>query len=72
MDPSSLAKNVKKTNTRVEKRLDDYVYPVLKKGEKKKSKQKWNPSRAPLIHFLPPTDVDLLHQIVDCNDADLK
>ncbi|KAI8571876.1 hypothetical protein RHMOL_Rhmol01G0153900 [Rhododendron molle] len=71
VDSSSLARNVKKTNTRVEKRLDDYVYLDLRKVEKKKIKQKWNPSRAPLIHLLQLTDVDLLHQIVDCNDEGL-
>ncbi|XP_058189368.1 uncharacterized protein LOC131306953 [Rhododendron vialii] len=68
---SSLTRGVKKTFTRVEKRLDDYVYGDLKKGAKNKSKQKWNPSEAPLIHLLPNTDANLMHQIVDCADADL-
>lgn len=69
---SSLTRGVKKTFTRVEKRLDNYVYVDLKKGAKNKSKQKWNPREAPLIHLLPNTDANLLQQIVDCSDADLK
>ncbi|KAI8524976.1 hypothetical protein RHMOL_Rhmol13G0191500 [Rhododendron molle] len=68
---SSLTRGVKKTFTRVEKRLDDYVYRDLKKGAKNKSKQKWNPSDALLIDLLPNTDANLLHQIVECSDADL-
>ncbi|KAI8563712.1 hypothetical protein RHMOL_Rhmol03G0130100 [Rhododendron molle] len=68
---SSLTRGVKKTFTRVEKRLDDYVYVDLKKGAKKSSKQKWNPSEAPLIGLLRSTDANLLRQIVDCFDADL-
>ncbi|KAI8545442.1 hypothetical protein RHMOL_Rhmol07G0039900 [Rhododendron molle] len=68
---SSLTRGVKKTFTRVEKRLDDYVYVDLKKGAKKSSKQKWNPSEAPLIHLLQNTDANLLRQIVDCSDADI-
>ncbi|KAG5548878.1 hypothetical protein RHGRI_014289 [Rhododendron griersonianum] len=68
---SSLTRGVKKTFTRVEKRLDDYVYVDLKKGATNKSKQKWNPSEAPLIHLLRNTDANLLRQIVDCSDTDL-
>ncbi|XP_058198481.1 uncharacterized protein LOC131314002 [Rhododendron vialii] len=69
---SSLTRGVKKTFTRVEKRLDDFVYVDLKKGAKKSSKQKWNPSEAPLIHLLPIKDANLLRQIVDCSDTDLN
>ncbi|KAI8530588.1 hypothetical protein RHMOL_Rhmol11G0070900 [Rhododendron molle] len=69
---SSLTRGVKKTFTRVEKRLDDYVYVDLKKGAKKSSKQKWNPSEAPLIGLLRSTDANLLRQIIDCSDADLQ
>ncbi|KAI8543444.1 hypothetical protein RHMOL_Rhmol08G0218500 [Rhododendron molle] len=68
---SSLTRGVEKTFTRVEKRLDDYVYVDLKKGAKKSSKQKWNPSEAPLIHLLQNTDANLLRQIVDCSDANI-
>ncbi|XP_058181215.1 uncharacterized protein LOC131299648 [Rhododendron vialii] len=68
---SSLTRGVKKKFTRVEKRLDDYVYSDLQKGAKNKLKQKWNPSAAPLIHLLSNTDAKLLQQIVDCSDADL-
>ncbi|KAG5555864.1 hypothetical protein RHGRI_006498 [Rhododendron griersonianum] len=68
---SSLTREVKKTVTRVEKRLDDYVYVDLKKGATNKSKQKWNPSEAPLIHLLRNTDANLLRQIIDCSDTDL-
>ncbi|KAI8547579.1 hypothetical protein RHMOL_Rhmol07G0207000 [Rhododendron molle] len=68
---SSLTRGVKKTFTRVEKRLDDYVYVDLKKGAKKSSKQKWNPCEAPLIQLLRSTDANLLRQIVDCSDANL-
>ncbi|KAI8543022.1 hypothetical protein RHMOL_Rhmol08G0186700 [Rhododendron molle] len=68
---SSLTRGVKKTFTRVEKQLDDYVYIDLKKGAKKSSTPKWHPSEAPLIHLLRSTDANLLRQIVDCSDADL-
>ncbi|KAG5564315.1 hypothetical protein RHGRI_000498 [Rhododendron griersonianum] len=68
---SSLTREVKKTVARVEKRLDDYVYVDLKKGATNKSKQKWNPSEAPLFHLLQDTDANLLRQIVDCPDTDL-
>ncbi|KAG5562129.1 hypothetical protein RHGRI_004993 [Rhododendron griersonianum] len=68
---SSLTRGVKKTVSRVEKRLDDYVYVDLKKGATNKSKQKWNLSEAPLIHLLRNTDANLLRQIVDCSDTDL-
>ncbi len=73
-DPSSLVKGVKKTTTRTEKRLEDYVYPDDKKGNKKKptKKKEWRPHTSKLHKLMSPEDEELLNQLCDCENDDPK
>ncbi|KAH7845684.1 hypothetical protein Vadar_004814 [Vaccinium darrowii] len=65
-DPSSLVKGVKKTTTRTEKRLEDFVYPDDKKGNKKKptKKKEWRPDMSKLFKLMSAEDVESLNQLV--------
>ncbi|KAH7859843.1 hypothetical protein Vadar_006157 [Vaccinium darrowii] len=71
-DPSSLVKGVKKTTTRTEKRLEDFVYPDDKKGNKKKptKKKEWRPDMSKLYKLMSAEDVESLDQLCDCENDD--
>ena len=73
-DLSSLVKGVKKTTTRTEKRLEDFVYPDDKKGNKKKptKKKEWRPDMSKLYKLMSAEDVEKLDQLCDCENDDPK
>lgn len=76
IDPSSLTKRVTERDTRLEKRIEGYVYTDDEKkkntehDKKKKRKPRWRPEKSKLYHLLQQEDKDILDQICDCEELD--